>query len=374
MKVPVSYLFSKEHLSGKYLETFEHIESYCRTKLLSEQELEDRMGYLLDIFVTAQENNLPVSKITGGNTKEFCIGFMKNSRPAGLLNYIAELFKRISWVSVIVFALSAVFSLIAGAESIWDSVMKSSENAVWIIVGAGMGVIGEIISNIIIRGFIFKVKNYRAVYHKIVRGAVNAVVIIGIMAAIMCELKLNIPDGIIYIAGVLYLLGFYIVRGILNLRNGREFFFSGAERPRANFSHMVLSGMVEEFRKMYANENKKRAKKGKSEMTEEEFNQKLEKENKTAKISTVACCVIIGAIYLFNVIKTALESSFEDSVFFALVLLAGLSVVYVLIIHTFVVYPYLSRKRFFEILDKKGKTIFDEDVYDCINEYYENEI
>lgn len=374
MKVPVSYQFNKECLSGKYLETFEHIESYCRTKLMSERELEDRMGYLLDIFVTAQENNLPVSKITGDNTKEFCIGFMKDSRPAGLLNYIAELFKGISWVSVIVFALSAVFSLMAGAESIWDSVMKSSENAVWIIVGAGMGVIGEIISNIIIRGFIFKVKNYRAVYHKIVRGAVNAVVIIGIMAAIMCGLKLNIPDGILYIAGVLYLLGFYIIRGIINLRSGRKFFFGGEKYPRANFSHMVLSGMVEEFRKMYASENKKRAKKGKPEMTEEEFNQKLEKENKTAKTSTILCLAVIGTICLYNIIKTALESSVEDSVFFAFVLLAALAVVYALIIHTLVVYPYLSRKKFFEILEENGKTVFDEDVYECINKYYDNEL
>ena len=373
MNIPVSYQFNKENLKGEYLETFEHIESCCRTKLMSENELEDRMGYLLDIFVTAQENNLPVSKITGGNIKEFCTGFMQDSRPLGLLMYTAELFKRISWVSVIVLALSVIFSFMADTGNIWNTVMKSSENAVWIIVGAASGVIGEIISNTIIRSFIFKVKKYRAVYHKAVRGVVNALVIVGIIVAVMCELKLDIPDGIIYIAGIIYLLGFYIIRGILNLRNGRKFFFGGKEFPRTSFRRMVVTGMVGEFRKMYADENKKRAQKGKPEMTEEEFNQKLEKENKTAKISTILCLAVIGAIYIYNVIKTALESSFEDSVFFALVLLVGLSVVYVLIIHTFVVLPYLSRKKFFEILDKNGKTVFDEDVYDCINAYYDNE-
>lgn len=372
MKIPVSYQFNKENLKGEYLETFEHIESYCRTKLMSGQELEDRMGYLLDIFVTAQENNLPVSKITGGNVKDFCTAFMKDSRPAGLLNYIAELLKRISLVSVIVLVLSVLFNLMVGTENIWESVMKSSENAVWIIFGAASGVIGEIISNTIIRSFIFKVKKYRAVYHKTVRGAVNAVVIVGIIAAVMCKLKLNIPNGIIYVAGILYLLGFYIIRGVLNLKNGRKFFFSGIEYPRTSFSRIVVTGMVEEFRKMYVNENKKRAKKGKPAMTEEEFNKKLEKENKTAKISTIACCAVIGVIYIYNVIKTALESSVEDSVSFAFVLLVALSVVYVLIIHTFVVYPYLSRKRFFEILEKNGKTVFDEDALDCINDYYDN--
>jgi len=374
MKIPVSYQFNKENLKGEYLETFEHIESYCRTKLMSEQEIEDRMGYLLDIFVTAQENNLPVSKITGGNVKDFCTGFMKDSRPAGLLKYIADLLKGISWVSVIVFVLSVFFELMAGTADMWNLIMKSSENAVWIIVGAALGVIGEIISNAIIRSFIFKVKKYRAGYHKTVRGVVNALVIGGIIAVVMCGLKVNIPDGIIYIAGILYLLGFYIIRGVLNLKNGRKFFFSGKEFPRTSFSRMVVTNLLEEFRKMYASENKKRAKKGKPAMTEEEFNRKLEKENKTAKISTVLCLIIIGAIYLYNVIRTALESSAEDSVLFAFVCLAVLAVVYVLIIHTLVVMPYLSRKKFFEILEESGKTIFDEDALECINAYYDNEI
>lgn len=74
-----SYLLYTQKLEGEYKESFEKIDMYVGARQIRDHIKEEMMSNLLDIFLSAQEEGVPVQKITGKNIeafcKEFCVGY-----------------------------------------------------------------------------------------------------------------------------------------------------------------------------------------------------------------------------------------------------------------------------------------------------------
>ncbi len=74
----MSYTLGKDLLKGKYKETFLMIEDYAIISNLTGDLREERLMNLLDVFVTAQENNDPIEKIVGNDLYEFTINYLSD--------------------------------------------------------------------------------------------------------------------------------------------------------------------------------------------------------------------------------------------------------------------------------------------------------
>ncbi len=372
MNIPVSYIETKNTLRGEYLEVFEQIESYCTTKLMTEQELDDRMTYLLDIFAEAQANNVPVRSVTGDDIKQFCGDFLSDCSWRSLFGYIAQVLKRISWVTVFLLGITVVCELISGNINAADVLMNNSKAASWLAVGVTAGVLMQLAAGLIIRSFIFKAKKYRSIYSKMVNGTIWTAGIAAVIVFSFSELTLPVSDAAVLVLSVLYLAGYYVVRGILNQKNGHRFFYDGSQKQRTTFGQQVVTSMVGEFRRDYDKKNERLARKGKPLMSQEDYLAKTVKDTKAAKISTIVSFGLIAAGYISSIISVAADSAPADTLFYAATMVIVLVILYFVIFYPLVVYPYLIRKKFFGILEKSGKNLFDKDAYDCIAKYYED--
>ena len=67
-----SYAFYTDQLKGEYADTFSKIEAFVHTRMVDEETEEDQLGELLDLFLSAQEKNTPVTDIVGDDLREFC--------------------------------------------------------------------------------------------------------------------------------------------------------------------------------------------------------------------------------------------------------------------------------------------------------------
>ena len=67
-----SYVFYMDQLRGSYLDTFTAIRQYCLITSEHESDLEERLSALLDEFLQAQAQNVPVERIVGNDLHRFC--------------------------------------------------------------------------------------------------------------------------------------------------------------------------------------------------------------------------------------------------------------------------------------------------------------
>lgn len=96
-----SYAFYKDKLSGEYKEVFAKTEMYVLSQNVDDDTTEERLGELLDVFLSAEESGKPVEKIVGNDLESFCRSVCSDfSLKNRLLNF-ADYFKVIAWVLVI---------------------------------------------------------------------------------------------------------------------------------------------------------------------------------------------------------------------------------------------------------------------------------
>ena len=59
-------------LDGEYKEKFQEIDIYISSSGFKVGNVEDIMNDILDLFISAQEENKPIENIIGNDIKEFC--------------------------------------------------------------------------------------------------------------------------------------------------------------------------------------------------------------------------------------------------------------------------------------------------------------
>lgn len=367
MESETFYFDHKSKLKGEFLKTFEEIEEYCKLEIMDSETFDDSMNYLMDVFLTAQDKGLSVKKITGSNIESFCKSFISDTARRSVPFIILETVRNIAWMVISLMLIFVILPRVFFDGVGFGAVMlEISDYGRTVLIGVTGGVAAGVVADMVYKQIIFKLKKYRKFYHALLN-IIWVVIFIIILNLIPIpgetEISLGISNGtfMMIFAGVLVCC--YMIYGLINKSNGKPFFSSHKRsEEKISFSTSVMRNMVSELNNIYDRGNTKLMKKGKEILTHGQFMEKFFKDTRKMRNGTIAACLFTAVVYVAFFIQVALTSTLIDTAIFIVMM----SVIYILIMWTICIYPYLARKRLADILQKNGKTVFDDDVLDYI--------
>lgn len=272
-----SYVYHIDNLKNDYKTTFKQIEMYVCSQYIDESTREDRLSELLDIFLTAQDANKPVSSIVGNNVEEFCKIFCSDFGIKNKLLNIADSIKILAQTMVafsILDILIIVSDYFEGIEVDFFNALTSL-NISGYLIGILIVIMLGYISNFITRNIMFKTKRISL---NVLRN--TTLVVVGISCAAMYLLitstetnLINCPVWVTLLCGALY-LAFYYPLNYKRIKVQKE--------NKITFSELSSSNNEDYVKKIYetkyAKANKRNIKKGKGELSYEEFLNNEEKD------------------------------------------------------------------------------------------------
>lgn len=316
-----SYVFYKNKLNVEYKPVFEQVEMYVLTQNIDDSTAEERLGDLLDIFLSSQNAGKPVRNIVGTNLERFCKTFCSDFGLKNRIFRILDWLKNIAWVLVVISGLDILWLFLDTTNidevDLWHliSTLDISMYFSYVIIFVTL----FFTTNIVVRHIMFKTK-------RISMGVLNTIICIeavvsstGIFMLInFNNIKLfDTPTWIVALISTLYLVTYYLLFG------------KRINRQKVKFSDLVENDLTPEFsatmEKRFEKAKKKNLKKGKGELTLEAFLDSEERlNNRTEKQRLFYKLLPIGLTAL-SYVTTALSSGFEtftDSIIYVLVMLS----------------------------------------------------
>lgn len=272
-----SYGFYVDKLNSEYRQVFDQVELYIGTQGIDENTREENMGQLLDMFLTAQTAGKPVEKITGSNIEAFCKTFCSEfgwkNRLYSLLDGLKRLAVALLWICAL-----DVFGLIMQnqAMGVWQafSTFPISGYLLGVLCGFAAGVV----SNVLVRRFMFKSKRVSMRVLKVITWGLTAISCAGMFVLVLSDKnEFACPIWMVSLCAAGYLAVYHL---FCHKRLKQQ------KREKVRFSDLVGEEMKnstpEEMEKKYQRANKRSIRQGKGELTMEAF---LDKEEKACNNS-----------------------------------------------------------------------------------------
>lgn len=310
-----SYIYYKDKLNNEYRNVFDQIEMYVMVLNIDESTREDRLGDLLDIFISAQNNGKPVQKITGNNLERFCHTFCADFGARNRIFNILDWFKTIAWVLAVISSFDVIGIILdainTGNIDIWRS--NAGFNISMYIVAILISGSLFITTNIAIRNIMFKTKRISMGLLKTVC-CIEAVVSFVIIYMLLNQNNVrlfNCPVWAEFAFPCAYLLMYY------PLSRKR------IKRQKVKFADMISEDIQKEtaknMEKRFEKAKRKSRKKGKGELSLSAF---LDKEERSCDLSEkmklfyIVFPVIITVIsYIFTYLNEGFET-YADSILY----------------------------------------------------------
>lgn len=296
-----SYMVEKDKLTGEYKEVFAKAETYAMLLGIESQEEEEMLMNLIDLLYTAQMDEKPASKIIGNDVEQFCKDYFQEQR--GILGFIRGIpvaLYRMSIIFMIFGILEIIFLMDEPEFSVWNATMDVSG----FIVGLLIGAITSCIALWIIRPFLFRLKKVNA--------TVIAFLVLAIDLAAIIGITINLEEDVVpvplfpLIAGSVIYVIFY--KGYQMYQRYQK---TGTikKAPKDGTLREIYRDTLEketpkQLGKRFEKINKRRRKKGKSEMTREDFTRKMQNEY---KISGIAILVLYVGIWAGSTIADVMQ-------------------------------------------------------------------
>lgn len=316
-----SYVFYKDKLHGEYKVVFEQVEMYVITKNIDSNAVEERLGDLLDIFLSSQEAEKPVQKIVGTDPEQFCRAFCSDLGMKNRILNILDTFKTIAWLCFLVSGFDVLYLVFDAMETgildIWHS--TGSINIVMYLVVNLIAVILFMGTNSVIHRIMFRKKQISMKVFRTINWVEAGVSCIIIFLSVTVEDagRFECPVWILLILSTAYLVLYYLLRG----RHIR--------REKIRFSELMEKDVKNEFdsvmEKQFEKVRKKQWKKGKGELSLEEFIENEEKSCERAEKLKLFYILLPPAVTVLTYIFTYLNDGFEtymDAVIFVVIILA----------------------------------------------------
>ena len=359
------YLDYRSKLNEEYGTAFDKVEEYCHTQLVSTEEINESLSCLMDVFLEAQSDNIPVRKITGSDIGSFCRCFLSDVSPSARVRGVLEYVHAMAWIMLITIGMMFL-PAVTDTKRLWAELSGNSERFYGMLLGMVCGCVLSFIVNCIVRQMIAKMKKYRKAYHFF---TTTAVYLMGIgMLWLIPDFEMDVPEvpsmlAILFCVAVISITR--LVMGFMNLSKGKPF-FTRAEKAgtgQLSFRASVMHSMVEESRKMFAKDNAKREKKGLPAFTQDEYLEKYREDTKKSVLNMWIGLVTCAVVYVGFIVSEALTSALMDTLTFTLIQV----VIFMLFSLTLFIYPVRIRKQFQQIMDESGKSFFDDDIYEVID-------
>lgn len=278
-----SYVLYMDKLKGEYKETFQKINIYVVSQNVDADTSETQMGELLDTFLLAQEEGRSVAKIVGNNLESFCKTFCSQFGWKNLIMNLLDRWKIFAWLFVVLGGMEIAFMImdvISGLEvNFWS--YESAFNLTGYII-AGVIVIGiETIVNSITIKLLFKKKNAKNAMQiiKVIQIATIVICFIVVFAFLQLDTFnfLKIPSWILLVVGGIYLIAYYYFNRerVKERKNNKISFF---EIMKEEIEKDTDIEFQKEMQKMYEKKRARLLKKGREELSWEDFVEYQEKD------------------------------------------------------------------------------------------------
>lgn len=316
-----SYMIEKEKLEGEYKEVFERVEAYAMLRGVDSETQEDRLMNLVDLLLTAQVEQKPVEKIVGKNIKHFCKDYFGDYSALEhvVLDFPNWLYT-MSWILFIFCVLEAVFP--ENEENF--HIISATIEIQGYLFGIVTGIILSLILGSVGQVILFHLKKVNVTVISVI------VIFVGVSAVIggciwMGDRTISVP-----LLPTMIISGGYVAvyKGIqLALRYRKYGTFkkpvkdgSVKEIFKESYQESMQKDLPKELKKRFLKMNGKRRKRGKPELTPEEYMELLHKENKKVLFQNKILLVMYILIWGFFVGLIATDSTVEDTLLFAVIL------------------------------------------------------
>lgn len=322
-----SYVFYKDKLNAEYKSVFEQVEMYVLTQNIDESTMEERLGELLDSFLSAQNAGKQVQKITGDSIERFCRTFCSDFGPKNRVMRILDWVKSIAWVLVAISALDVLWLLLDASETgefdLWHSI--SSLNLSMYLIAVTLFGFLFIITNLVLRRLMFKKKQVSMGVWKTAVCVEAVISFAGIYAMIsMIEWNLFVaPTWIVALVSGIYLLVYYPILGKKNRRRKVKF----SDLVEEDFQKETAKTMTKKFEKAKV----KSLKKGKGELSLDDFLEQEEnlcaKSGKTKYFYYTFPAVLTAVLAISQYLSEGFDSHLDAFLYIAIMLAIEYSII-----------------------------------------------
>lgn len=315
----MTYVTMQDKLQGDYKDAFVRIETYSILEQIDETHREDLMMNLLDLLLSAQEEGKPIEKVIGTDVQKFCDSYFADYLLSGKFYNLLDIFFRAAWFGLI---LETCF-MFSDADGHSNPLSLTSDITGY-LTGLGGSLIFSTIFLLFAKPLIFrKGKRHTALIYLLnIAGSIA----FGLGLLYLLDEQLPpIPYWLCLSVFGGYIIVFYTARAISRYRD------HGSIRKRRDpdekpffkdLAQQVDNELPAAMDKRFQRINKRRKRKGKQPMTEQEYFQKIRKEIKIS--SRYVGPIVIGLLILMllrMIIRNYMMEGLADTVIFTAVLL-----------------------------------------------------
>ncbi len=306
------YVAYKDKLNDEYKEAFSRVELYGSLHMIDAKTDSEWMMELLDNMLLAQEAGEPVEKVVGTDIDRFCEEFF--DRYTGE-DRVQGIFRKLYTVVKLLFILDILDGLLfAEEESFFTGSSEMFTPWLW---GITVGMLSNIVLWLIINPLFLKNKRLSSKLYgtvSIILGIVTLIVAI----ATGCWAEEHFPvlmnRGILMAVSGGYILIYKIIEAVKNYKKYGT--VRAPKEPKTTMKDMenavLEKELPKEWLKEFEKKNKRRVKKGKPELSYEEFMEKLVKRYdypKRKKVIIASGCVggLLGFVLGFGSVAVVIN-------------------------------------------------------------------
>lgn len=303
-----SYIEEKRKLKNEYRNVFEKVETYAAVRCVEVETREEMLMNLVDMLCTAQEEGKPAERIVGKDIEKFCKSYFSEyndaeSRVKGFPG----------WLNVMCWCVLGLCLLefIPTDQNASFHIMTAKVELSGYLCGILSAILAEIVVLFLGRQMMFRLKNMN---RKILYG-LNVVLVLVFLGITLCifgekENVLQVPLFPVMLFCTVYIAGYKIVRlmihyktyGTIRKQKNPESETLG-EVFKETYQQTIQKELPLELRKRFHKKNQVLKRKGKKEITPEEYMGMLQAENiqiKYTKIFFMVCVVVVLCLWLWG--------------------------------------------------------------------------
>lgn len=349
----LDYIWLTDKLKGEYKEAFDKVEIYANLRNVDDDTKDDMLMELLDLFLTAQEEGKPVRKLIGSDLETFCNSYFEAYSVKSYLRSLPQKLYRIFWM---VFVFEWIFYFASGEEI---SLLHGTVDISGYVGGILVGVMVGVLCNVCIRPFMFRWKWLTSGRFTVFVVMITVGMIVG--GVILTDgHTIELPlFGILLVSGI-YIFSYIVVRSIWRYRRYGSIRKEKSAAKTGGFRQLagkVAEEQPKELVRRFYKKNEKRQKKGKEQMTPEEYMGQLRRENIRARKGDGIAFAVTLLVVIGFIIQVALTSTVMDTLIFIVVI--AVAEIPAMALFRFAYRSTRARERLIGECDRRGITILE---------------